>query len=99
MADPGQFAILLRALCRVHAERLVHKLIPLNDHQRADQARVPGEIWALFADLKAYLRNPDPALRPTLEARFDAIFTQRTADTTLDRTLKRERALAASATP
>jgi hypothetical protein len=85
----GQFAILLHALCWVHAERLVHKLIPLNDRQRADQARVRGEIWALYADLKAYRRNPDPALRPTLEARFDAIFTQRTSYITLDCTLKR----------
>jgi hypothetical protein len=85
----GQFAILLHALCWVHAERLVHKLIPLNDHQRADQARVRGEIWDLYADLKAYRRHPDPARRPTLEERFDAIFTQRTAYTTLDRTLKR----------
>lgn len=85
----GQFAILLHALCWVHAERLVHKLIPLNDRQRADQARVRGEIWNLYADLKAYRRNPDPALRPGLEARFETIFTQRTSYTTLDRTLKR----------
>ena len=27
----GQFAILLHALCWIHAERLVHKLIPLNE--------------------------------------------------------------------
>lgn len=85
----GQFAILLHALCWVHAERLVHKLIPLNERQRADQARVRGEIWDLYADLKAYRRNPDPALHPGLEARFDTIFTQRTSYTTLDRTLKR----------
>ncbi|MFB1491319.1 transposase [Thiocapsa sp. C3-3m] len=85
----GQFAILLHALCWVHAERLVHKLIPLNDRQRADQARVRGEIWDLYADLKAYRRNPDPALRPGLEERFDTIFTQRTSYITLDRTLKR----------
>lgn len=85
----GQFAILLHALCWVHAERLVHKLIALNDRQRADQERVRGEIWDLYADLKAYRRAPDPARRPALEARFDTIFTQRTAFTTLDRTLKR----------
>jgi hypothetical protein len=35
----GQFAILLHALCWVHAERLVHQLIPLNDRQRQDQQR------------------------------------------------------------
>ena len=85
----GQFAILLHALCWVHAERLVHKLIPLNAQHRQDQERVRGEIWDLYADLKAYQRNPDPALAPALAARFDAIFTQRTTFATLNQTLKR----------
>ena len=85
----GQFAILLHALCWVHAERLVHKLIALNDQHRQDQDRVRGEIWDLYADLKAYRRDPDPALAPALEVRFDAIFTQRTSFTTLNQTLKR----------
>ena len=85
----GQFAILLHGLCWVHAERLVHKLIPLNERHRQDQERVRGEIWDLYADLKAYRRHPDPALAPTLAARFDAIFTQRTSFTTLNQTLKR----------
>jgi hypothetical protein len=85
----GQFAILLHGLCWVHAERLVHKLIPLNEQHRQDQERVRGEIWDLYADLKAYRCHPDPALAPTLAARFDAIFTQRTSFTTLNQTLKR----------
>jgi hypothetical protein len=85
----GQFAILLHALCWVHAERLVHKLIPLNERHRQDQERVRGEIWELYADLKAYRRSPDPALAPALAARFDAIFTQRTSFATLNQTLKR----------
>jgi hypothetical protein len=85
----GQFAVLLHALCWVHAERLVHKLIALNDRHRQDQERVRGEIWELYADLKAYRRNPDPKLAPELTARFDAIFTQRTSFATLNQTLKR----------
>ncbi len=85
----GQFAILLHALCWVHAERLVHKLIPLNDPHRLDQGRVRDEIWKLYASLKAYQRTPDPALALVLEARFDAIFTQRTSFETLNQTLKR----------
>jgi hypothetical protein len=85
----GQFAILLHALCWVHAERLVHKLIPFNEQQRQDQERVRGEIWDLYADLKAYQREPDSALIPSLEARFDAIFTQRTSFATLNQLLKR----------
>lgn len=85
----GQFAILLHALCWVHAERLVHKLIPLNERHRQDQERVRSEIWALYTDLKAYRRDPDQALAPALEARFDAIFTRRTSFATLNQTLKR----------
>jgi hypothetical protein len=85
----GQFAILLHALCWVHAERLVHKLIPLNDQHRQEQQRIRAEIWDLYADLKAYRRHPDPALAPELSARFEAIFTQRTSFATLNQTLKR----------
>ena len=85
----GQFAIFLHALCLVHAERLVHKLIPLNEQHRQDQERVRGEIWDLYADLKAYRRDPDPALAPALEARYDAIFIQRTSFATLNLLLKR----------
>ncbi|WP_209262281.1 IS66 family transposase [Thiorhodococcus minor] len=85
----GQFAILLHALCWVHAERLIHKLIPLNERQRADQQRVRDQIWTLYADLKAYQRAPDPAAIAPLRARFEAIFTQKTSSATLNRTLKR----------
>ena len=70
----GQFAILLHALCWVHAERLIHQLSPLNETQRQDQQRVRGELWALYADLKAYQRAPDPAAIEGLRARFEALF-------------------------
>jgi len=85
----GQFAILLHALCWVHAERLVHKLVPLNERHREDPERVRGEIWDLYRDLKRYQTDPDPAQAPALAARFDQVFTQRTAFETLNRTLKR----------
>jgi hypothetical protein len=85
----GQFAILLHALCWVHAERLIHKLIPLNERHRQDLERVRGELWALYADLKAYQRAPDPAAVAPLQTRFEAIFTQKTAFATLNATLKR----------
>ncbi|MBK1650449.1 IS66 family transposase [Rhabdochromatium marinum] len=85
----GQFAILLHALCWVHAERLIHKLIPLNERQRLDQERVRDEIWTLYADLKAYQRAPDPAAVADLRARFETIFSQKTSFATLNQTLKR----------
>lgn len=85
----GQFAILLHALCWVHAERLIHKLIPLNAQQRADQQGVRDQIWTLYADLKAYQRDPDPATIAPLRERFEAIFTQKTSFAVLNQTLKR----------
>ena len=85
----GQFAILLHGLCWIHAERLVHKLIPMNDLQREAIAKVRDQIWSLYADLKAYKAQPDMTQIAQFEERFTAIFTQQTAFATLDRLLRR----------
>ncbi len=87
--DAGQFNVLLHGLCWVHTERLVHKLLPLNDEHREDIARVRGEIWELYADLKRYKAHPASAQKTVLKMRFDAIFTQKTRFTTLNQLLKR----------
>jgi hypothetical protein len=86
--DAGQFDVLVHALCWVHAERLVHKLIPLNEMHREDLASVRAQIWDLYRDLKAYQCQPDDAQREVLAQRFDAIFTQQTRFATLNRILK-----------
>jgi hypothetical protein len=85
----GQFAIFLHGLCWIHAERLVHKLIPMNALQREDIERVRGQIWDFYADLKAYRQQPDTARIPELTSRFTAIFTQQTTYATLNQTLQR----------
>ena len=88
--DAGQFNVLLHGLCWVHAERLVHKRIPLNEAHRQDIAAVRDQIWSLYAELKAYKAHPEPKhKKEELQARFDAIFTQRTRFETLNQTLKR----------
>jgi hypothetical protein len=46
-------------------------------------------IWWFYADLKAYRRDPTPARRAALRARFDRIFRRRTGFATLDRLLAR----------
>jgi hypothetical protein len=85
----GQFAILLHGLCWIHAERLVHKLIPMNDLQREAIAKVRDQIWRFYADLKVYKVQPDTAQITQFEDRFTAIFTQQTHFATLDRLLRR----------
>ena len=87
--DAGQFNVLLHGLCWVHAERLVHKLIPLNEAHRQDIASARNQIWSLYAELKEYKKHPTVEYKEELQARFDVIFTQRTRFETLNQTLKR----------
>ena len=87
----GQFDLLEHGLCWVHTERLVHKLIPSNAAQRGEQERLRGEIWAYYADLKAYRAAPAPEEAAALSARFESLFGQRTGWATLDRLLRRIR--------
>jgi hypothetical protein len=72
----GQFAILLHGLCWIRAERLVHKLIPINDLQREAIANGRDQIWGFYADLKVYKVQPDTSQIMQFEDRFTAIFTQ-----------------------
>jgi len=87
--DAGQFNILLHALCWVHAERLIHKLIPCSDEQRDILAATRSQIWDFYADLKAYKASPNEEKKRSLSQRFDEIFTQKTDYVTLNLALKR----------
>jgi Transposase IS66 family len=87
--DAGQFNIGLHALCWVHAERLVHKLVPANDRQRNAVEVARRMIWWFYAQLKAFKRAPSPERATELNSRFDRIFKRRTGYATLDRLLKR----------
>lgn len=87
--DAGQFNVLTHGLCWVHAERLVHKMLPLNEQHRLDLARVRGQIWDFYADLKAYKVKPVKKIKGKLEKRFDVIFTQKTSYTSLNLLLGR----------
>jgi len=73
--DAGQFNILLHALCWVHAQRTIHKLIPSSDAQRDIVARCRGQRWDLYADLKTYRESPCEEKKIELSQRFDEIFT------------------------
>jgi len=87
--DAGQFRVGLHALCWVHAERLVHKLVPANDRQRGAVEVARRTIWWFYDQLKAFKLAPGPERAVELRARFDRIFKRRTGYATLDRLLKR----------
>ena len=85
----GQFRVGLHALCWVHAERLVHKLVPATPEQHRAVEVTRALMWWFYADLKAWARDPCPRRAATLRARFDRIFRRQTDYTTLDRLLAR----------
>jgi len=87
--DAGQFNILQHALCWIHAERLVHKTLPLNEQHRQDITNVRDQIWELYADLKAFKNDPDDWDKKKLAQRFDQIFTHKSGFATLNQLLKR----------
>jgi Transposase IS66 family len=87
--DAGQFRLGDHALCWVHAERLVHKLLPTTDAQRRAVELTRDLIWWRYADLKAWRREPCPRRAAALRARFDRIFTRKTGYVVLDRLLAR----------
>ncbi len=87
--DAGQFNILSHALCWIHAERIIHKLIPFHDGHRLDLENVRKQIWEFYKELKAFKLEPGKRKSRQLEKRFDDIFTQKTCFATLNCALKR----------
>ncbi len=87
--DAGQFRIGDHALCWVHAERLIHKLVPANDRQRNAIEVARRMVWWFYRQLKDYKLAPSPQRAAELSARFDRIFKRRTGYALLDRLLKR----------
>jgi len=89
--DAGQFNVppLAHALCWVHTERLVHKMLPLNDKHKQEIALIRGHIWDLYAQLKQYKKQPNSQHKEKLDAQFDRVFTQQTSYVTLNLLLKR----------
>ncbi len=85
----GQFRVGTHALCWVHAEQLVHKLVPATPEQRRAVEVTRALIWWLYADLKAWACDPCPRRAAALRARFDRIFRRQTDYATLDRLLAR----------
>ena len=61
----------------------------LNLQHREDQQAIRAQIWDLYAELKRYQKAPSEALKATLEARFEALFTTRTRYETLTQLLQR----------
>jgi hypothetical protein len=87
--DAGQFDVLRHALCWIHAERLLAKLVGFNDSQREALEQVRTTLWQLYRDLKAYQAEPTAQAKVTIEQRFDALCATKTCFASLNAALKR----------
>jgi len=87
--DAGQFNVLLHALCWIHANRSIDKIMPFTDQAEKDLDAVKDQVWLLYEGLKAYKQNANPSNKDRLNDRFDQIFTQTTASAALNLALKR----------
>lgn len=87
--DAGQFNVLLHALCWIHANRGIDKIIPFTDQAEKDLDTVKDQLWQLYKGLKAYKQNPKAKDKKRLSAMFDKIFTQKTSSASLNAALKR----------
>ena len=69
-----QFIILIHALCWIHAERAIKKLIPKNDAEAAEIKALRGQLWDYYEKLEQYKENPTPEEKLLLTELFDTVF-------------------------
>jgi hypothetical protein len=87
--DAGQFNVFDHALCWIHAERLINRLIPLNDEHVAAVDAIRGQFWSIYNDLKAYKQGPTATHAEAIRWCFQAMCHTQTAYATLNQVLKR----------
>jgi len=87
--EAGQFRVGDHALCWVHAERLVQKLIPANALQENAIEVFKRMVWWFYGRLKLFKLAPTPQLADQLSAAFDRIFRRKTPYQSLNALLKR----------
>jgi hypothetical protein len=87
--DAGQFRVGTHALCWVHTERLLHKLMPATPRQAKHVETLRELIWLFYKALKDFSRSPSLRAAQGLKVRFDRIFSIRTGYGDLDKLLSR----------
>jgi hypothetical protein len=73
--DAGQFNLFDHALCWIHAERNIRKIVPIGRAEKREIKKVRASIWRYYRALKAYKKNPTPKKEQRLLQQFDEIFT------------------------
>ena len=84
----GQFDVFVHALCWLHVERPLERLVPYNEKHRQAIERVRQRIWDLYKGLKAYQQAPSLTARDALAKQFDELVADRTDYPSIDGVLK-----------
>jgi len=87
--DAGQFNVFDHALCWIHAERIINRLIPISQAHIEDVATARGLLWGIYRDLKTYKMNPEPEQADDIRLRYDAMCVMETSYMTLKLAMKR----------
>jgi hypothetical protein len=82
--EAGQFDVFQHALCWIHAERHLRRIVCVTDQQHRLVEVQRQLVWWFYADLKLYKDDPTAARRTALRRRFDRIFTRVTGFAELD---------------
>ncbi len=89
--DAGQFKILglLHALCWLHAERSLKKLLAMNPREQEAIDHIRDAVWKYYQRLRAYRESPTPQRKAALHRDFQQLFTRRTGFVDLNEALRR----------
>jgi hypothetical protein len=87
--DAGQFRVATHALCWVHAERHLEKLMPASPKQAQAVELVRETIWCFYRGLKLWKQSPTPGAEASFRRQFNRIFGLRTGYKDLDELLAR----------
>jgi hypothetical protein len=86
--DAGQFNVFDHALCWIHAERGINRLLPVNDLQVQAVEQARDQVWTVYRDLKAYKLQPQPELAQAIRLQFANLVETKTCYATLNQVLK-----------
>lgn len=91
--NAGQFdlKIIKHALCWVHAERALRKIIPANEQEGNDLAKILDLIWTYYSELKDYKNNQSDEKKHLLDKKFDEIMNTSTSGFLIAPVLKKFR--------
>ncbi|KLK91861.1 hypothetical protein AA309_17820 [Microvirga vignae] len=87
--DAGQFRVATHALCWIHAERHLQKLMSASPKQAKAVELVRQAIWCFYLSLKLWKQSPSPVGERVFRRQFDKIFGLRTGYKELDALLAR----------